>query len=410
MTAPEGARLGFDRGEARLPLEGIKVLDLSNLMAGPSTTMHLADFGAEVIKVERPGRGDDLRRWGHMQDGVGLAFKVLNRNKRLITLDLSTAPGQEVAKRLVERVDIVVESFRPGTLERWGLGFDDMLSINPSLIMGRITGFGQQGPYSHRRAFGTLGEAMSGIAHMNSDKEGQPRLPAFGLGDASAAIFAAYGLVLALFNQRMYGGKGQFVDLALYEGLYTFLGLRFTDYAQVGATIERGRDSSVAPRNTYRCLDGTWLALSGGTQGTFSAICQAAGRPELPQDPRFSNNEQRVQHVDALDAELAEAIGSLTWEELEKKAEKFGAPMFPIYDIPRFLSDPQVMFRGNAITIADQELGSVLVASPTPRLSNTPGNVVELAGPPGKDNVHVYRDWLDMTIEEYGDLSRDGVI
>lgn len=394
----------------RLPLAGVKVLDLSNLMAGPTTTMHLADFGAEVIKVERPRTGDDLRHWGHLQNGLGLAFKVLNRNKRLVTLDLSTRSGQEVARRLAERVDIVVESFRPGTLERWGLGFDDLVRVNPRLIMARITGFGQRGPYSDRRAFGTLGEAMSGMAHMNSDKDGQPRLPAFGLGDASAAIFAAYGLVMALFNQRVNGGKGQYVDLALYEGLYTFLGLRFTDFAQLGVVIERGRDSSVAPRSTYRCLDGVWIALSGGTQTTFAAICQAIGRPDLIRDARFESNEQRIKHIDALDAALAEAIGSLEWAELAEKADKLGAPIFPIYDIPRFLSDPQVKFRGNAISVEDEELGSVLVQSPAPRLSSTPGRVAKLAGPLGKDNDYVYCDWLKMKAEQYQQLCEEGVI
>ena len=395
-----------------MALDGVRVLDLSNLMAGPMTTMYLADFGAEVIKVEHPERGDEMRHWGRMKDGVSLFFKVVNRNKKTITLNLSTPGGRDLVHRLVPRVDVVVENYRPGTLERWGIGWDELAAINPRLIMARITGFGQTGPYARRPGFGTLAEAFSGYAALTGYSDRPPLLPAFGLGDASTAIHGAFAIVTALYNRDVVGGPGQYVDLALYEGLFTLLGPHVIDYDQLGVVQERqgSRIPHVAPRNTYETSDGKWVAIAGATQRTFERIAQVLGIEDILADPRFADNQARVANVEALDARIQAAFGKLTLEEALVRFEEAEAPVGPAYDVRGIVGDPQYRARENIVSVDDEELGPVRMQSPVPKLSRTPGKI-EHAGPrKGAYNAEVYGGLLGLGEEELRALADEGVI
>ena len=308
------------------PLAGIDVVDMASFLAAPIASMFLADLGADVIKIERPGTGDELRYWGHDKDGVGLFHKVVNRNKRSVTADLHTPLGVKIAKELARRADVVVENFRPGTLERWGLGYPELSRDNEGLVMVRISGFGQTGPYSPRSGFGTLAEAFTGFAHINGEADGPPLLPAFGLADSTTGLMAAY-LTLAALRERDRSGRGQIVDLAIYEPLLTLLGPQVIDYDQLD--IVQGRQGSrlpfTSPRSTFRTRDGHWVAMSGSAQSTFERFCAIVGVPDLVDDPRFSDNRTRLEHADPLHEELARAISGIDRDDLIARCADSGA-------------------------------------------------------------------------------------
>ena len=403
-TSPSGRRAG--------PLAGIRVLDLSNLMAAPMATMYLGDFGADVIKTEHPERGDELRNWGRKKDGIGLFFKVANRNKRTITLNLSTPEGQDLARRLAAKVDVVVENYRPGTMERWGLGWDELSSANPGLVMARVTGYGQTGPYSQRPGFGTLAEAFSGYAAITGYADQPPLLPAFGLGDASTAIHTAYAIAIALLNRERNGGAGQFIDLGLYEGLFTLLGPHVIDYDQLGAVQERtgSRIPHVAPRNTYKTADGKWVAIAGATARTFERICEVLEIEDVLEDPRFASNQDRVANVEALDERIQTAIGALPLDDVLERFDEALAPVGPAHDIAGIFEDAQYRERGNIATVDDEELGPIRMQNVVPRLSETPGGI-DHAGPrKGAYNDEVYGELLGLSADERERLAGDGVI
>ena len=405
MTQPQNSR-------PALPLSGVRVLDLSNLIAGPMATMYLADFGAEVIKVEHPERGDELRRWGHAKNGVGLYFKVLNRNKKTITLNLKSERGRELVKRMAREVDVVVESYRPGTLERWGIGYEDLRAVNERLIMARISGYGQTGPYSSRPGFGTIGEAISGYAYITGFPDRPPLLPSFGLGDASTAIHAAFAIMVALYYRDANGGVGQFIDLGLYEGLFTLLGPQVVNYDQLGLIQERdgSRLPFVAPRNTYQPRDGSWIAIAGSTQATFERIARALEIEHIIADPRFETNHRRLENVEALDEAIQEAVRKFTLDEVLERLQAFEAPVGPCYNIKQIFEDPHFQARENIVAVDDEELGRVRMQNVTPKLSATPGRI-EHAGPPkGKYNREIYVDWLGLSEQELAELAAEGVI
>jgi crotonobetainyl-CoA:carnitine CoA-transferase CaiB-like acyl-CoA transferase len=396
----------------RPPLSGVRVLDLSNLLAGPMATMYLADFGAEVLKVEHPRLGDDLRNWGFSKEGVGLFFKVVNRNKRAITLNLKDARGQALCRRLVSRTDVVVENFRPGTLERWNLGYDELRAANPGVIMARVTGYGQTGPYAHRPGFGTIAEAFSGMATTNGYIDRPPLLPGFGLADATTAIHVAYGITLALYERDRNGGAGQVIDVGLYEGLFTLLGSQVVDFDQLGIVAGRmgGRLPFVSPRNAYETSDGKWVAIAGGTQHTFERITEALGISDVLEEPRFATNASRLEHAEELDDRVREAVRTLTMTEVLSRCEAFQAPVGPAYDVAEVFEDPHYRERGNISAIPDEELGPIKMQSVVPRLVETPGEIVHAGPPMGAHNIVVYRELLGVDEEEYDSLGADGVI
>jgi crotonobetainyl-CoA:carnitine CoA-transferase CaiB-like acyl-CoA transferase len=392
------------------PLDGVRVLDLSNLMAGPMCGMFLADFGAEVIKAEHPVNGDGMRKWGSLKDGKGLFFKMVNRNKKTITLDLHHEAAQDLVRQMVSQVDVVIENYRPGTLERWGIGYEQLSAINPGLIMARITGYGQEGPYSSRRTLGTIGEAFSGCVYVSGFADRPPLLPPFGLGDASTAIMTAFGIMLALYHRDANGGQGQVIDSALYEGLYTLLGPHVIDYDQLGIIQERGQIAHVAPRNSYQTSDGTWVVLSGGTGRTFERILAALGASELLEDPRFADNPLRIKNSAALDEKLQRVIGSISYDELRVRLAETGAPIGRVMNVADTFSDPQYEFRGNLVSVPDHDFGTVRMQNAVPRLSGTPGAVEHTGADRGAYNDEVLAALCSLGPDDIQKLRADGAI
>jgi crotonobetainyl-CoA:carnitine CoA-transferase CaiB-like acyl-CoA transferase len=384
------------------PLTGVKVVDISNFLAGPLVSMFLGDFGAEVIKVERPGRGDELRFWGHDKEGVGLMYKLVNRNKRSVTADLHTPIGVEIVKRLVSDADIVVENYRKGTLERWGLGYDVLSALNPGLIMVRVTGFGQTGPNSHRPGFGTLAEGYAGYAYITGYPDRPPLLPSFGLADDCAGLMGAF-LATAALQEKQRTGKGQVVEFAIYEPLLTLLGPQVVDYDQLGVVQERNgsRLPFTAPRNTYRTRDERWVAISGSAQSTFERMCDALGVQELTGDPRFLDNRLRIQNAVALDEALQAAIERFDRDDLIALFDRFDAAAAPCNNIEEIFADPHMQARENIVAVDDEELGGpIRMQNVVGRFSRTPG-AVRHAGPRlGSSNREVLVDQLGFDEDE----------
>ncbi|MBA0051016.1 CoA transferase [Streptomyces sp. AJS327] len=392
------------------PLEGLRVLDLATLFAGPLAATMLGDFGAEVIKVEHPGRPDPSRGHGPAKDGVGLWWKLLGRNKRNLTLDLSSPGGREVLLRLVAESDVVVENFRPGTLEKWNLGWDELSAANPRLVLARVTGFGQHGPYAHRPGFGTLAEAMSGFAAITGEPEGPPTLPPFGLADSVTALATAYAVLTAL-SGRDRTGSGQIVDMAIIEPLLTVLGPQPLWYDQLGYVQPRtgNRSTNNAPRNTYRTADDGWVAVSTSAQSIAERVLRLVGRPELIDEPWFATGAGRAEHA----AELDEAVGS--WIARHDRAtvlaafEEAQAAVAPIYDVRDVLEDPQYRALDTVTTVDDPELGPLRMQNVLFRLSGTPGAIRWAGRPHGADTDGILAE-LGLTEAEIETLRAEGAL
>ncbi|WP_433032962.1 CaiB/BaiF CoA transferase family protein [Actinomycetospora sp. CA-053990] len=361
-------------------LQGLKVLDVATLFAGPLAATMLGDHGADVIKIEHP-RGDPSRTHGAQRDGVGLWWKMLGRNKQAITLNLSSPEGQEVFRTLAADADVVIENFRPGTLERWGIGPEVLHEANPGLVLARVTGFGQFGPYSSRPGFGTLAEAMSGFAAITGEPDGPPTLPPFGLADGVAALTTAFGIMTAL-RAREQTGRGQVLDMAIIEPLLTVLGPQLIAYDQLGELQPRhgNRSSNNAPRNTYECADGRWVAVSTSAQSIAERVMRLVGRPELIDEPWFATGAQRAQHADELDDAVGAWIAERDRDEVVAAFEKAEAAVAPIYTAADVLADPQYAALGSVVTVDDDELGPIRFQNVPFRLSETPGRV-RTAGP-----------------------------
>lgn len=387
---------------AKPPLSGVKVVDIANFLAGPLASMFLADFGADVTKVERPGTGDEVRYWGNSKNGVGLMYKLINRNKRSVTADLRTPMGVEIVKRLVKDADIIIENYRKGTLEKWGLGYDVLSEINPGLIMLRLTGFGQTGPNSHKPGFGTLAEGYSGYAYITGYADRPPLLPGFGLADDTAGLMGAYLAMVAL-QEKNRSGKGQVVEYAIYEPLLTLLGPQVVDYDQLGIVQERNgsRLPFTAPRNTYQTKDGKWVSISGSAQSTFERMCDALDVPHLVSDPRFLDNRLRIQNAPALDAALQAAIEKFGREELIELFDKFDATAAACNNVKEIFEDPHIQARENIVPVEDEELGGpIRMQNVVGRFSRTPGGIRHAGPKLGSSNRTVLMDELGFTEEE----------
>jgi crotonobetainyl-CoA:carnitine CoA-transferase CaiB-like acyl-CoA transferase len=384
------------------PLAGVKVIDIANFLAGPMASMFLADFGAEVIKVERPGSGDEIRYWGNNKNGVGLMYKLINRNKRSVTADLRTPLGVEIVKRLVRDADIIVENYRKGTLEKWGLGYDVLSKINPGLIMLRLTGFGQTGPNSHKPGFGTLAEGYAGYAYITGYPDRPPLLPGFGLADDTAGLMGAFLATVAL-QEKNRSGKGQVVEYAIYEPLLTLLGPQVVDYDQLGVIQERNgsRLPFTAPRNTYRTKDDKWVSISGSAQSTFERMCEALEVPALVKDPRFLDNRLRIQNAPALDDALQAAIERFDRAELIVLFDKFDATVAACNNVQEIFEDPHIQARGNIVPIPDEELGGPLrMQNIVGNFSRTPGKIRHAGPVLGSSNRDILVDQLGFSKEE----------
>jgi len=398
-----------------LPLAGLRVLDLSRLVAGNMLTMVLADFGADVIKVEQPGVGDPLRAW--KSGGLDLWWRVYGRNKRSITLNLAQPAGRDLLLRLLPSADLFVESFIPGTLEEWGLGPEVLRGGNRRLVVVRISGWGQEGPYRHRPGFGTFVEAMSGFAAMTGPAEGPPTLPPVPLADMSAALYGAAAALITL-RHRDQSGEGQIIDLSLLEPLFSLLGPLAAEYRLIGQVRERigNRSYNSAPRNTYRTRDGQWVAISASTPPMAARFFQAIGRADLLAEERFATNEARVRHVDELDRHVATEIARYTLAELLERFETHKVGAAPVYDISQLLEDPQVVARRVVVDVSAAGLASGAGSGVTPmhdvipRLLGTPGRI-RWAGPPlGAHNAEVFLKELSLPEAEVRRLHEEGVL
>jgi crotonobetainyl-CoA:carnitine CoA-transferase CaiB-like acyl-CoA transferase len=395
------------------PLRGLRVLELGNMIAAPTAGCLLADFGARVIKVEHPSLGDDLRRWPPSKHGVPLWWKVTNRNKDLITLNLSTRRGQELCRRIVGSCDVVIENFRPGTMEKWNLGYDQLAAVNPGIIMVRISGYGQTGPYSGRGGYGTVAEAMSGVPSFTGFPETPPTLSAFPLVDSLAGMFAAQGALMAVYERDTAGsGRGQVIDVSLYESIFRLVDSQVIAYDQMGIVKKRqgNRMREDSPRNAYQTADGEYVAISAGSQRTFSRLAEAIGQPWLNADPRFLTNELRCDNADALDEIVAAWFAARTLDEAMKALDLKDAVAGPVYDVQRILEDPHYAAREDIVTVADPDLGEVKMQAVLPKFSRTPGTIQWPGGDRGEKNEELYCGQLGLSPGELADLQADGVV
>jgi crotonobetainyl-CoA:carnitine CoA-transferase CaiB-like acyl-CoA transferase len=361
--------------EAKCPLDGIRVLDLSRLVAGNMLSLQLADFGAEVIKVEDPGKGDPLRDW--RVNGISAHWKVYARNKKSLTLSLRERAGRDLLLRLVERAQVFIENFRPGTLETMGLAPAVLHERNPRLIIVRVSGWGQDGPYRDRPGFGSLVEGMSGFAAKTGFPDRPPVLPPLALADMIAGLYGASAVMVALRKVEVNGGNGQVIDLPLLDPIVSILGPEAALFKLKGKATPRSgsRSATSSPRNVFETSDGKWISISASIQAMAERVFRAIGRPDMIEDARFRTNADRVRNADACEAPLRDFIRARTLTEALKVFEQAEVTAAPVYDIEQFLADPHVRAREIVVEVPDAELGSVPMHTVVPRLSSTPGAI-----------------------------------
>ena len=395
------------------PLVGLKVLDLSVIVAGGTASSLMADFGAEVVKVEQPGNGDPLRNWGPFANGVSLWWKVHSRNKKSITLNLGAPEGQGVLKRLAEQADVLIEGFRPGVMERWDLGPEALHEVNPRLVMLRYSGFGQTGPYRERPGFGTIAECMSGFVGMTGFQDTPPVLPPVPLADEVAGVFGAMAGMMALYHRDSGGsGKGQVVDLSLFEPLFRLCIPHVTMFDLLGINRERvGNDfPDAAPRSLYRTGDERWLGLSATSQRTFENLARAMGMPELTERPAFKDNAARLENSEELNQELNAWLGQRSLQQIMDQLVPAGGVVGPVYDAAQIVEDPHYQAREDIIEIDDPELGHTRMLGVVPKFSDTPG-AVDHAGPTvGEHNAVIYGSWLGLSAEDLEVMGERGTV
>lgn len=410
MKAGAAQAIGSIVAGDQLALSGVRVLDTSTILAGPLCCQILGDFGADVIKIEHPTLGDAFRGHGPSKNGIPLWWKEVSRNKRTIAVDLKAADGAEVVRRLAASVDVMVENFRPGTLERWGLGPDRLREQNPGLVLVRLTAFGQTGPYADRPGFGTLTEAMSGFAAATGEADGPPTLPPFGLADTIAGIAATAAVLMAL-RHREATGEGQDVDLNILLPIMTAVGPGPMIYQQLGTLASREGNRSInnAPRNLYQTADGSWVAVSTSAQRIAERVMALVGHPEVCDEEWFQSGHGRVQHVDLLDGYVSDWIGKRPREEVLTAFTEVGAAIAPVYDARDLTEDPHIRETGMLHEVPDDDLGPLLQHDVMWRLSKTPGRVRFTGRGLGEDTDEVLRE-AGYTDAEIAQLKETEVI
>jgi formyl-CoA transferase len=391
------------------PLRGVRVLDFSRLVAGNMLSLQLADFGAEVVKVESPGRGDTLRDW--REAGVSVHWKVYARNKKSITLDLKSPQAPGIVLDLVAHFDVLIESFRFRYLENLGVGPDRLLERNPRLVVVRVSGFGQTGPYAKRPGFGTLVEAMSGFASRNGFEDREPVLPPLAMADMIAGLSGAMATVIAVRNVEVNGGRGQVIDVSLLESIFSILGPEAAIYKLTKKIRKRVGSASegTSPRNVYPTSDGGWVAISASTQAMTERLFRAIGRDDLNQDPAFKTNTARVKRREQVDAIVGGFIKARTLAEAIAFFEQAEVTAAPVYDIGQFLDDPHVQERGIVVEAPDEEMGEVPMHAIVPRLSGTPGRLRSPAPDVGQHNREIFAR-IGYSPERIAALAQKGVI
>ncbi|MGW0634169.1 CaiB/BaiF CoA transferase family protein [Nocardia salmonicida] len=394
------------------PLADLRVVEMGQLIAGPFAGQLLGDLGAEVIKLESPGTGDPMRQWGREQSaGKSLWWPVVARNKKSVTCDLRDPAGQQLARQLIERADIVIENFRPGTMERWGLGFDRLREHNPGLIMVRVTGYGQSGPYSPRAGYGSIGEAMGGIRYVTGDPDHAPARAGISLGDSLAAVFATIG-TLAAVHHRANTGRGQMVDSAIYEAVLALMESLLPEFAVTGYQRERTGSvlPNVAPSNIYPTLGGEMILVAANQDTVFARLVKAMGRSELATDERYSTHNARGARMTELDDLIAAWTATFETEELLAQLHAAGVPAGRIFTARDMFTDPHFAAREAIVRLAHPEFGELPMQNVFPKLSETPGSVRHPGPELGEHNQDVYGGLLGLDEKAIGRLAADGVI
>ena len=403
----------FAKGER--PLGGLRVLEFGSLIAGPFATRIMAEFGADVIKVERPDSGDPLRTWRYVdpRTETSLWWALQSRNKKLITLNLGDEEGLELAKKLAMKSDIIVENFKPGTLEKLGLGWEVLHELNPRLILVRVSGYGQTGPYKDRPGFANIGEAMGGIRYVTGEPDGPPVRAGISLGDSLASLYAVIGALMAVHARDVKGtGEGQVVDVALYEAVFSLMESMVPEYDVARIVRERTGAAlpGITPSNSYRTGDGSYVAIGANSDAIFKRMMKAIGEPELAEDPQYATNAGRSEHADELDALIGEWTGQHTLDEVVQALGEADVPVGPIYSVTDILEDEHYKAREMFVEEEVDSIGPVKMPGIAPKLSATPGGVEWLGGPPGTHNKEVYEGLLGLKPEELKRLSGEGVI
>lgn len=398
----------FEPGAA-CPLDGVRVIDMSRLVSGNMVSLQLADFGAEVIKIEDPKRGDPLRAW--QTNGVSVHWKVYSRNKKSVALDLRAPRGRELLAELVATAPVLIENFRPGTLEKMGLGPEALHRRNPGLIILRVSGWGQDGPYRDRPGFGTLVESMSGYAARTGFADREPALPPTALADMVAGLYGAMAVMVALREVETKGGHGQVIDLPLLDPLFSFIATEAAIHRLTGVVRERtgSRSETTSPRNVFRTADGRYIGISASIQAMAERLFRAVGRDDMIADPRFRTNTDRVENAALCEAPIAAFIAARSLAENMEIFERAEVTAAPVYDIDQFMADPHVLAREIVVDVPDREIGALPMHNVVPRLSATPGHLRRPAPRLGEHTAEILGQiGLDRAALE--GLARDGVI
>lgn len=395
------------------PLAGIRVIECGVLLAGPFCARLLADFGAEVIKVEAPGKGDPMRTVGQsLVDGKSLWWPGIARNKKCISLNLRDPQGQEMLRRLVTQSDVLVENFRPGVFEEWGLGYETLRAANPGLVFARVSGYGQTGPYREKAGFAAVAEAFGGLRHLVGFPDRPPCRVGISLGDSLAGMFAALGVLMALYNRDVHGGSGQIIDTALYEAVFAVLEATLTEYDRTG--YERTRTGTLlpgfAPSNLYPCKNGQWIVIAANTDGLFTRLCTLMEREDLRTDERFATQVARAENREAIDAIVSDWTAGYELSALLPRVEAATIPAGPVFSIADIVDDPHFRARDMLLSLHDRVLGELKVPGIVPKLSATPGTARWLGPDIGAHNQQVYAELLNASPTELADWSARGVI
>ncbi len=386
---------------------------MGSLLAGPFCGQLLADFGAEVIKVEPPRAGDPMRVWGrHQKNGRTLWWPVIARNKKSVTLNLREEEGQKIARSLIAGADVLVENFRPGTMERWGLGYEDLSADNPGLVMVRVSGYGQTGPYKDQAGFGAIGEAMGGIRHVTGFPDQPPPRTGISLGDSLAATFGALGALTALYHRDAHGGRGQIVDIGIYEAVLALMESTIPEYALTDHV--RGRTGSVlpfvAPSNIYPTSDGEYVLIAGNADTVFGRLAEAIGHPEWAEDERYATHHARGERQGELDELISAWSSERSASEVLEAMREAGVPAGKLYTAEDMMADPHYADRENIVEVEDPEIGEVPMQNVVPRLTETPGKINWTGPALGEHNEEVYGGLLEFDEDEMDGLRERGTI
>lgn len=393
------------------PLAGIKVVEMGTLIAGPFGGRLLAEFGADVIKIEVPQKGDPIRNWRVLHNGTSLWWYVQSRNKKCITLDCGSPEGMKILKSLLKDADVLIENFRPGTLDKWGLTKEALEEVNPKLIVSRISGFGQTGPYSKRAGFGAIGESMGGIRHLTGYPGQAPTRVGISLGDSVAALYSVIGILMALYNRDLNDGEGQEIDVALYEAVFSLMESMVPEYDQKQVIRERTGSvlPGISPSNVYLTKDGKYAVIAANGDAIVQRLLKLMGREDLLNDVRFSSNEQRVKHMAFIDDLITEWSSALSLAECLDQLNAHGIPAGPIYSIEDIFADPQYKARDMILDVAHPEFGQLKVPGIVPKLSKTPGSVKWLGPKLGEHNVEVLKS-IGLSAQQIERMAAEGVI